>query len=99
LQGCSPSIGHLGCCVEWIGRYRPYMRVHELLWHRPLLPKATEVSRKRQNNGHYADQVSKRRSPIGVIRKLICEFLLVNNTNIYTLHRFQGIADWLNFCF
>jgi len=75
------------------------MRVHELLWHRPLLPKATEVSRKRQNNGHYADQVSKRRSPIGVIRKLICEFLLVNNTNIYTLHRFQGIADWLNFCF
>ena len=41
LRGCSPLIDHAkpgrwGCGVERIGHYRPYMKVHELLWHQPL---------------------------------------------------------------
>jgi len=36
----------------------------------------------------------------GSIRKLVCDFLLVINTNLHPiLHHFQGMANyWSNYC-
>jgi len=50
-----------------------------------------------QHNGHYVIQVI----DFGTIRKPICDFLLVINTNLHHLSdHFNVIADyWSNLCF
>jgi len=54
-----------------------------------------------QINGHYAVQGHSRSQIFGTNRKLICDFLLVINTNLHHIsHRFQVIADyWSNLRF
>jgi len=52
-------------------------------------PKATEFGDVTQNKGHYAIQGHR----FWYRRKVICDFLLVINTNLLpTLHRFRDIA-------
>jgi len=46
-----------------------------------------------QNNGHYTVQGHSR--SFGSSRKPVCDFLLVNNTDLHSIsHRFQQIADY-----
>jgi len=57
--------------------------------------KAAEFGEITQNKGHYAIHVI----TFGTNRKLLCDFLLVENTNLHPIaHRFRDIADyWSHF--
>jgi len=56
-------------------------------------PKSTEFAEIGQNNGHHAVQGHSMVTDFGTNRKLICDFLLVINTNLpHILHHFRDIA-------
>ena len=66
-----------------------------------LALKSNAFSVKTQSNGHYAVQGHSKIkiTDFGTNRKPVCNFLLVNNTNLHPIsHRFKVIADyWSNF--